>query len=168
MKSTYGTGCFAIAQHRYRSCGLQQSAFDHHRLPPEWGSSLRNWKVRSSCWRGCTTFARRTEMIGSARKPPSLRRSRSRPERLSGFRPYRPCAPWWDAEARGAMFGMTRNTGPAEFARAALESVCSRPGFAWRDAQGLPGNADTLLRVDGGMSANDWTMQHWPTFWAWR
>ncbi len=33
-------------------------------------------------------------------------------------------APWWDAEARGAIYGLTRNTGPAEIARAALEAVC--------------------------------------------
>jgi glycerol kinase len=33
-------------------------------------------------------------------------------------------APHWDPDARGAIYGMTRNTGPAEFARAALEAVC--------------------------------------------
>ena len=33
-------------------------------------------------------------------------------------------APWWDAEARGALIGLTRGTGPAEISRAALESVC--------------------------------------------
>ncbi len=70
-------------------------------------------------------------------------------------------APYWDAEARGALFGITRATGPAEFARAALESV----GFQTRDLleamQGDWSNAgsDTVLRVDGGMSASDWTMQ---------
>ncbi len=70
-------------------------------------------------------------------------------------------APYWDADARGALFGLTRNTGPAEFARAALESV----GYQTRDLleamQGdWPGKgADTVLRVDGGMAASDWTMQ---------
>ncbi|MGG7519039.1 glycerol kinase GlpK [Allorhizobium undicola] len=75
-------------------------------------------------------------------------------------------APWWDPEARGAMFGMTRNTGPAEFARAALEAVC----YQTRDlldamqkdwASGSRERADQamVLRVDGGMSASDWTMQ---------
>ena len=33
-------------------------------------------------------------------------------------------APWWDADARGALIGLTRGTGPAEISRAALESVC--------------------------------------------
>ncbi|WHA41811.1 glycerol kinase GlpK [Agrobacterium larrymoorei] len=70
-------------------------------------------------------------------------------------------APWWDAEARGAMFGLTRGTGPAEFARAALEAVCYQTGDLldamhkdWKNA-----NGDTVLRVDGGMVASDWTMQ---------
>ncbi len=71
-------------------------------------------------------------------------------------------APYWDAEARGALFGLTRNTGPAELARAVLESVCyqTRDLMAamhddWPEARG----AETVLRVDGGMVASDWTMQ---------
>ncbi len=67
-------------------------------------------------------------------------------------------APHWDADARGAIFGITRNTGPKEFARAALESVC----FQTRDlieAMRLEGAAAGNLRVDGGMAASDWTMQ---------
>jgi glycerol kinase len=69
-------------------------------------------------------------------------------------------APWWDAEARGAMFGLTRNSGPAEFARAALESVA----YQTRDLveamkADWQGASDTVLRVDGGMVASDWTMQ---------
>ncbi|WP_429816287.1 glycerol kinase GlpK [Ensifer sp. B1-9] len=70
-------------------------------------------------------------------------------------------APHWDPDARGAIFGMTRNTGPAEFARAALEAVCYQTRDLleamhkdWRNN----GN-ETVLRVDGGMVASDWTMQ---------
>ena len=69
-------------------------------------------------------------------------------------------APYWDAEARGALFGLTRNTGPAEIARAALEAVCYQTRDlleAMRGDWGAPG--DTVLRVDGGMVASDWTMQ---------
>lgn len=71
-------------------------------------------------------------------------------------------APYWDADARGAMFGLTRNTGPREFARAALEAVCFQTHDLlaamradWPGAEG----AQTVLRVDGGMVASDWTMQ---------
>ncbi len=70
-------------------------------------------------------------------------------------------APYWDADARGAMFGLTRNTGPAEIARATLESVCYQThdllAAKRRDWQGSA--AETVLRVDGGMVASDWTMQ---------
>src|SRR5690606_40444296 len=69
--------------------------------------------------------------------------------------------PYWDAEARGAMFGLTRNTGPEEFARAALEAVCYQTAdlleAMHRDWDGR--GAQTVLRVDGGMVASDYTMQ---------
>jgi glycerol kinase len=69
-------------------------------------------------------------------------------------------APYWDAECRGALFGLTRGTGPKELARAALEAVC----FQTRDLieamrRDAPSLRDTTLRVDGGMVASDWTMQ---------
>ncbi|SIN87193.1 glycerol kinase GlpK [Vannielia litorea] len=69
-------------------------------------------------------------------------------------------APYWDADCRGAVFGLTRATGPAEFARAALESV----GYQTRDLleamqADWAGSGETALRVDGGMSASDWAMQ---------
>ena len=71
-------------------------------------------------------------------------------------------APYWDAQARGAIFGLTRNCGAAELARAALEAV----GYQTRDLleamrADWPQAADagTVLRVDGGMTASDATMQ---------
>ncbi|MCR4267366.1 glycerol kinase GlpK [Nitratireductor sp. ZSWI3] len=70
-------------------------------------------------------------------------------------------APHWDAEARGAIYGLTRNSGPAEFARATLESVAYQTHDLLhamrRDWRG--GTDSTVLRVDGGMVASDWTMQ---------
>jgi glycerol kinase len=69
-------------------------------------------------------------------------------------------APWWDAHARGALFGLTRNTGPKEIARAALEAVCYQT-LDLLDAMRAdwPGASDTVLRVDGGMVASDWMLQ---------
>jgi glycerol kinase len=70
-------------------------------------------------------------------------------------------APWWDAEARGAIFGLTRNTGRSELVRAALEAVSYQTrdllDAMHRDWKGM--GAETVLRVDGGMVASDWTMQ---------
>jgi glycerol kinase len=69
-------------------------------------------------------------------------------------------APWWDAHARGALFGLTRSTGPKEFARAALEAVCYQT-LDLLDAMRADwkGASDTVLRVDGGMVASDWMLQ---------
>ena len=69
-------------------------------------------------------------------------------------------APWWEAEARGALFGLTRNSGPAEIAKAALEAVA----FQTHDlleamSRDWSGGPATVLRVDGGMVASDWAMQ---------
>jgi glycerol kinase len=68
-------------------------------------------------------------------------------------------APHWDAEARGALFGLTRDTGPNELARAALESVCFQTLDLLDAMRADCGVVDTVLRVDGGMVASDWTMQ---------
>ncbi|CAI8275041.1 glycerol kinase GlpK [Porticoccaceae bacterium] len=69
-------------------------------------------------------------------------------------------APWWDADARGALLGLTRGTGPAEIARAALESVCYQTLDLLNAMHAdWDQSAETVLRVDGGMVASDWTMQ---------
>ena len=69
-------------------------------------------------------------------------------------------APYWDARARGAIYGITRGTGPREFARAALESVCYQTLDLLEAMQAdHSAAADAVLRVDGGMVASDWTMQ---------
>ncbi|WP_428927439.1 glycerol kinase GlpK [Marinibacterium sp. SX1] len=69
-------------------------------------------------------------------------------------------APYWAPDSRGAVFGLTRGSGRAEFARAALESVAFQTRDLWEAmrADGA-GSGDTVLRVDGGMVASDWTMQ---------
>ena len=69
-------------------------------------------------------------------------------------------APYWNAECRGAIYGLTRGSGPEELAKAALESV----GFQTRDLleamhADWPNAEEAALRVDGGMSASDWAMQ---------
>lgn len=70
-------------------------------------------------------------------------------------------APYWNPECRGAVFGLTRNSGPNELAKAALESV----GYQTRDlldamrADWGGDDASHVLRVDGGMSSSNWAMQ---------
>lgn len=69
-------------------------------------------------------------------------------------------APYWNPDCRGAIFGLTRNTGPAEIARATLESVGFQTRDLWEAMRAdWTGAADVSLRVDGGMSASDLAMQ---------
>ena len=67
-------------------------------------------------------------------------------------------APFWDPQARGAVLGLTRNSGIAHITRAALESVC----YQTRDLLGAMREdavRPTELRVDGGMVVNNWVVQ---------
>ncbi len=70
-------------------------------------------------------------------------------------------APYWDAEARGLLCGLTRSSTPKEIVRATLEAVCYQTADLlqamkddWSDA-----SDNTVLRVDGGMASSNWTMQ---------
>ena len=67
-------------------------------------------------------------------------------------------APHWDADARGALFGLTRDTGPAQLARAALEAVAYQTCDLLAAAREDGARVETL-RVDGGLAANRWAMQ---------
>ncbi len=67
-------------------------------------------------------------------------------------------APHWSPSARGAIYGITRDTGPADFVRAALESVAYQTSDLFK-AIAADGIKVTLVRVDGGMTNNNWLMQ---------
>jgi glycerol kinase len=71
-------------------------------------------------------------------------------------------APYWRPDVRAALFGLTRASGPAELAQAALESVCFQTAdllTAMRADWPTANDALKTLRVDGGMANSDWTMQ---------
>ncbi len=69
-------------------------------------------------------------------------------------------APYWKADVRGALFGLTRGTTNKELAKAALEAVCYQTRDLLEAMKKDWGSAGTtVLRVDGGMSASDYTMQ---------
>ena len=69
-------------------------------------------------------------------------------------------APYWDPDCRGALFGLTRATGPNELAMAALESVCFQTHDLIEAMHGdWTPDGETVLRVDGGMVASDWMLQ---------
>jgi len=69
-------------------------------------------------------------------------------------------APHWDPDCRGALLGMTRNTGPAEITKATLESVCYQTSdLLSAISKDLGESKLSAIRVDGGMAASNWTMQ---------
>jgi len=68
-------------------------------------------------------------------------------------------APYWDPYARGAILGLTRDTGIADIVRAGLEAVCHQTGDLMGAMAQDFGRTPTTLRVDGGMAVNDWVMQ---------
>lgn len=68
-------------------------------------------------------------------------------------------APYWDAYARGAVFGLTRGTSKAHFVRATVESLAYETWDVLRAMEADSGLSITSLRVDGGASANNFLLQ---------
>ena len=73
-------------------------------------------------------------------------------------------APYWNAECRGAIFGLTRNSGPGRIrprraGKRRLPDPRPAGGDDGADWQAAPRASGGVLRVDGGMSASDWAMQ---------
>ncbi len=68
-------------------------------------------------------------------------------------------APYWDSDARGAVFGITQDTGKAHLVRAALESMAYQTQAVLAAMQSEAGLALERLRVDGGVTRSDFLMQ---------
>ena len=161
MKSTYGTGCFALL-----NTGEQ--------MVPSQNRLLTTIAYRLN---GKTTYALEGSIFIAGAVVQWLRDGLKIIRHAAETQPMAEAAdpsqelimvpaftglgaPYWRPDSRGAVFGLTRNSGPEEFARAALESV----GFQTRDLleamrADWGTDADGVLRVDGGMVASDWTMQ---------
>lgn len=162
IKATFGTGCFALlntGEHCVPSASRLVSTVAY-RL----GGKVTYALEGSIFMAGATVQWLRDElgMISSADEIGPLA-ARSDPDQPVYLVPafVGLGAPWWDPDARAAIFGMTRATGRPEFARAALESVC----FQARDlvdamhADWQSDNCETVLRADGGMVRSDWLLQ---------
>jgi glycerol kinase len=161
MKSTYGTGCFALL-----NTGDTPIASNNRLLTT---IAYQLGGKRSYALEGAIFIAGAAvqwlrdaiKAIGAAPEVNALAAAADPAEAVYLVPAFVGLgAPWWDAQARGAVFGLTRNSGLPELARAALEAV----GFQTRDLLDAmradwPAAADTVLRVDGGMAASDVTMQ---------
>jgi glycerol kinase len=159
IKSTYGTGCFAVL-----NTGAD-ALLSRHRLLSTIAYRIQDkptYAIEGSIFvagaavqwlrDGLKLIARADESEALARAADPARRVYVVPA-FTGLG-----APYWDAEARGAIFGLTRDVGRAELVRATLEASC----YQTRDlieAMRADGAAPQSLRIDGGMVANDWFAQ---------
>lgn len=166
LKSTYGTGCFALLNTgtvpvRSRNRLLTTIAYrldgeTHYALE---GSIFAAGAVVQWLRDALGVVARAEETAALAAEADPAQAVYLVPA-FTGLG-----APYWDADARGALFGLTRATGPKELARAALESVCFQTVDLIEAMRAdWSGSDDTILRVDGGMVANDWMMQRLTDF----
>jgi len=160
-KSTYGTGCFALM-----NTG-ENAVFSNNKLLTTIAYQLDGkpiYALEGSIFiAGAVVQWLRDglKLIGSASETEPLAKSANSTEDVYLVPAFTGLgAPYWNAECRGAIFGLTRNTGPAEIAKAALESVA----YQTRDLieamrADWKGASQTVLRIDGGMVSNGWAMQ---------
>jgi glycerol kinase len=160
IKSTYGTGAFTLL-----NIGAAPVA-SRHRLLTTIGYRLAGrtaYALEGSIFiagAAVQWLRDRLGIIATAAAASALAGRADRRQRLylvPGFAGLG--APYWLPQARGALIGLTAECGPAEIARAALEAV----GYQTRDLVAAM-TADAAvdvgkLRVDGGMTVSDWTMQ---------
>ncbi|HTR12209.1 MAG TPA: glycerol kinase GlpK [Roseiarcus sp.] len=161
LKSTYGTGCFALL-----NTGADVVA-SRHRLLTTIAYQLggkRTYALEGAIFVAGAAVQWLRDGLGALRSAAESgpMAAEADPEQDVILVPafVGLGAPHWDADARGAIFGLTRATGAKELAKAALESVCFQTADlidAMRRDWG--GVGDTVLRVDGGMVASDWMMQ---------
>jgi len=161
-KSTYGTGCFALM-----NTG-DKAVFSRNKLLTTIAYQLNGkpvYALEGSIFiAGAVVQWLRDglKMITTAAETEALAKAANMTEQVYLVPAFTGLgAPYWNAECRGAIFGLTRNTGPQEIARAALESIAFQTRDlieAMREDWGSEGQ--TVLRIDGGMVANDWAMQN--------
>ena len=164
LKATYGTGCFAML-----NTGAKRVASSNRMLttPAYRMGGQTKFALEGSIFMAGATLQ---WLRDGARMLTNTADSQALAERANpDARVYLvPAftglgAPYWDADARGAIMGMTRDTGVAEIVRAGLEAV----GYQTRDLlQAMAADMSdagavmpATLRVDGGMAANGWAMQ---------
>jgi glycerol kinase len=158
-KSTYGTGCFMIM-----NTG-DQALQSKNRLLTTIGYRI-NGKT-SYALEGSIFMAGATiqwirdglQLISNAKESQSLAEETGADNSVYMVPAFTGLgAPYWDPEARGAIFGLSRDTGIKEIVTAGLQSVC----YQTRDllqAMAQDGACPASIRVDGGMVVNDWLMQ---------
>lgn len=159
LKSTYGTGCFALLN-------TGESALaSTHQLLTTIGYQV-NGKTYYALEGSIFTAGANVQWLRDGIKViQDAKQSQALAESLDydhgvflvpGFAGLG--APHWQPDARASLFGMTRGTSSAHFARAALEAVCYQT-YDLQQAMAADGVQSGKVLVDGGMVANDWLCQ---------
>ena len=161
MKATYGTGCFALLV-----TGSEAVRSSNRLLTTiAWQlNGQRSYALEGSIFMAGATVQWLRDGLGLIQHAHEAGEwaARANPaERVHLVPAFTGLgAPWWDAKARGAILGLTRASGRAEICRAALEAVALQTSDLLEAMRrDWPAMAETVLRVDGGMAASDWTMQ---------
>jgi glycerol kinase len=159
IKSTYGTGCFAVLNTGERAVTSKNRLLTT--LAYRLGGRV-TYALEGAIFIAGAAIQWLRDGLGlikDAKESEALARSADPARRVYMVPAFTGLgAPYWDADARGALFGLTRDVGRAEIVRAALDAAC----FQTRDlldAMRADGADPKSLRVDGGMVANDWLMQ---------
>ena len=161
VKSTYGTGCFALLHTGARPVPSQHRLLTTIALQR---AGQRTYALEGSIFvaGAAVQWLRELGLINHAAETGPLAATADPAQDVYLVPAFVGLgAPYWDPEARGILTGLTRNTGRAELARAALECVAFQTADLM-DAMRQDVGTDLdvgVLRVDGGMSASDWTMQ---------
>jgi glycerol kinase len=159
VKSTYGTGCFVLVN-------------TGHKVPRSRNRLLatalaqKQYAIEGSIFIAGAVVQWLRDELGILAAAPESETLAKRAKPADGLY-FVPAftglgAPYWDPQARGAIVGLTRDTGKNEIARAALDAVCYQTRDlldAMRRDMRAAGTRLRTLKVDGGMVANDWFCQ---------
>jgi glycerol kinase len=160
LKSTYGTGCFAILNTGFEALASRHRLLTTvaYRLQGETTYALEG----SIFMAGASVQWLRDELglVDSAGETATLAAGLDSNEGVYLVPAFTGLgAPHWNPHARGALLGMTRATTPAHIARATLEAVCYQSAELLEAMAEDSGQSPALLRIDGGMARNDWLAQ---------
>lgn len=159
LKSTYGTGCFALLNTGSKALKSK------HKLLTTIGYTINGettYALEGSIFTAGANIQWLRDGIGvitEAKESQTLAESLDYDHGVflvPGFAGLG--APHWDPQARASLYGMTRDTSQAHFARAALEAVCYQT-YDLQYAMTSDGICSSKVLVDGGMVANDWLCQ---------
>ena len=161
-KSTYGTGCFLLMNTGHEACASKHGLITTIAASAPQMNGVDYALEGSVFMAGALMQWLRDEMGMLADVADSDALARSVPDTEGVY--VVPAftglgAPWWDAEARGAIYGLTRGAGRAHIVRAALESLAYQVYDLVEAMEEDAGVSLRALKVDGGASRNDFLMQ---------